>query len=47
VTLLDLATVGVAGGNVVRVRAIDLPMVTVSAQVKNLPTLIDHALNLP
>jgi hypothetical protein len=47
VTLLDLATVGVALRNVLRVRAIDLPMVTVSAQVKNLPALIDHALHLP
>jgi hypothetical protein len=47
VTLLDLATAGVALRNVLRVRAIDLPMVTVSAQVKNLPTVINHALNLP
>ncbi|HEY1534741.1 MAG TPA: hypothetical protein VGF76_12000, partial [Polyangiaceae bacterium] len=44
---LDLATVRGALDNVLRIRAIDLAMVTEPAQVKNVATVINDALDLP
>ncbi len=44
--LLDLATARSAIENMPRVRAIDLAMITESAQVKHLATVINDALDL-